>query len=349
MMNGEDARQVLVSVLVSVVVPCFNEESGVAELHRRVATVCRQCVADAYEIVLVNDGSIDATWLALKALAESDEHVLAVNLSRNFGHQIALSAGLKVCSGNRVLILDADLQDPPELLPQMMEKMDKPCDVVYGRRLTRAGESLFKRATAYLFYRLLNQLVDVPIPADTGDFRLLSRRVVDTINQMPEHHRFMRGMVSWVGFAQEEIAYERAPRLSGTSKYPLAKMLRFAGDAITGFSVRPLRIAAYLGIGFGALGLVLMIYVLISYFMMQTVRGWTSLAAIILVLGSAQLFVIGLIGEYLGRLYIESKGRPLFIIKELVSLRKAHGIAPTLSSPDGDDPRLSESHRAEFS
>jgi dolichol-phosphate mannosyltransferase len=317
-------------ILLSVVIPCFNEESGIAEVYRSVTGVCRACVGAAYEIVLVNDGSRDRTWPEIRTLAESDEHVVAVSLSRNFGHQIALSAGLKVCCGERVLVLDADLQDPPELLPQMMAQMDKPCDVVYGRRLTRAGETLFKRATAYLFYRILNQLVDVPVPPDTGDFRLMSRRVVDAINEMPEHHRFMRGMVSWVGFSQEEIAYERAPRLSGASKYPLAKMLRFAGDAITGFSVRPLRIAAYLGIGFGALALILMGYVLISYLTAQTVRGWASLAAIVLLLGSAQLFVIGLIGEYLGRLYIESKGRPLFVISDLICLR--NGARPDLDA-----------------
>lgn len=303
---------------LSVVVPCYNEEDGVLELHRRVSAVCHGCVGDAYELVLVNDGSSDATWKIMRQLSAVDKHVVAVNLSRNHGHQLALSAGLQMCRGERIFILDADLQDPPELLPKMMERMDDGCDVVFGQRLKREGETTFKKASAFAFYRLLNRMADIDIPQDTGDFRLMSRRALDVLNSMPEHHRFIRGMVSWIGMRQEALPYERAVRFAGESKYPLSKMIRFAIDAITGFSVRPLRMASYLGICFGIATLLLQAYVLVQYFLGKTVEGWTSLAVIILALGSVQLFVAGVMGEYLGRLYIESKGRPLFVIQEVV-------------------------------
>jgi dolichol-phosphate mannosyltransferase len=280
--------------------------------------VCHNTVGDAYELVLVNDGSSDATWTVMRELSEGDKHIVAVNLSRNHGHQLALSAGLQMCRGERIFILDADLQDPPELLPKMMERMDDGCDVVFGQRIKRDGETVFKKATAFAFYRLLNRMVDIDIPRDTGDFRLMSRRAVDILNSMPEHHRFIRGLVSWIGMRQEALPYNRAARFAGETKYPLSKMIRFAIDAITGFSVRPLRMASDLGICFGIGTLLLLAYVLVSYFLGKTVEGWTSLAVVILALGSAQLFVLGVMGEYLGRLYMESKGRPLFIIQEVV-------------------------------
>ncbi|MDD5461556.1 MAG: glycosyltransferase family 2 protein [Methylococcales bacterium] len=302
---------------LSVVVPCYNEEDGVQELHRRVSGVCHRCVGDNYELVLVNDGSSDATWKIMRELSETDKHIIAVNLSRNHGHQLALSAGLQMARGERIFIIDADLQDPPELLPKMMERMDDGCDVVFGQRIKREGETAFKKASAYAFYRLLNRMVDINIPQDTGDFRLMSRRALDVLNSMPEHHRFIRGMVSWIGMRQEAVPYERAARFAGETKYPLSKMIRFAIDAITGFSVRPLRIASVFGFYFGIATLILMVYVLTQYFLGQTVEGWTSLAVIILALGSVQLFVAGIIGEYLGRLYIESKGRPLFVIQDI--------------------------------
>jgi glycosyltransferase involved in cell wall biosynthesis len=308
----------MVKTSLSVVVPCYNEEEGVRELHRRVTAVCRACVGTSYELVLVNDGSSDATWKIMCELSELDKNVVAVNLSRNHGHQLALSAGLQMCRGARIFIIDADLQDPPELLPKMMERMDDGCDVVFGQRIKREGETAFKKASAFAFYRLLNRMVDIDIPRDTGDFRLMSRRAVDILNSMPEHHRFIRGMVSWIGMRQEAIPYERAARFAGETKYPLSKMIRFAIDAITGFSVRPLRMASYLGFCFGIATLLLLAYVLMAYLLGYTVEGWTSLAVIILALGSVQLFVVGVMGEYLGRLYIESKRRPLFVIQEVV-------------------------------
>jgi len=308
----------MVRSALSVVVPCYNEKDGLLELHRRVSAVCHGSVGDDYELVLVNDGSRDDTWKIMRELSEVDKHVVAVNLSRNHGHQLALSAGLHLCRGERIFILDADLQDPPELLPKMMERMDDGCDVVFGQRIKRDGETTFKKASAFAFYRLLNRIVDINIPQDTGDFRLISRRAVDILNSMPEHHRFIRGMVSWIGMRQEALPYERAARFAGETKYPLSKMIRFAIDAITGFSVRPLRMASYLGFCFGIATLLLLAYVLVHYFLGHTVEGWTSLAVIILALGSVQLFVAGVMGEYLGRLFIESKDRPLFVIQEVV-------------------------------
>lgn len=304
---------------VSVVVPCYNEEEGIHELHRRVSGVCKACVGESYELVLVNDGSKDATWKIMGEISRTDKHVVAVNLSRNHGHQLALTAGLQLCRGERVFVLDADLQDPPELLPQMMARMDDGCDVVFGQRVKREGETFFKKASAYAFYRLLDRMVDIDIPPDTGDFRLMSRRAVDALNSMPEHHRFIRGMVSWIGLRQEALPYHRAARFAGKTKYPLSKMIRFAIDAITGFSVRPLRMASYFGIGFGIATLLMLTYVFIHYFTGRTVEGWTSLTVIVLAVGSVQLLVAGVMGEYLGRLYVESKGRPLFIVQEVVS------------------------------
>jgi len=304
---------------LSVVVPCYNEQDSLAELCARVHAACIACVGEDYELILVNDGSQDASWAAMEREARANPRIVAVNLSRNYGHQLALSAGLTVSRGQRILILDADLQDPPELLGAMMQRMDQGNDVVYGQRIRREGETPFKIFSAYLFYRLLGKMVEIDIPADTGDFRLISRRALDVLNAMPENHRFIRGMVSWIGFRQEAIQYERSSRFAGKTKYPLAKMLRFALDAITGFSVRPLRLASYLGAGFGMAGLLTLFYVFLSWVSGDTVQGWTSLIAVVLVLGSAQLLVLGVLGEYVGRLYIESKKRPLFVIDEIKS------------------------------
>lgn len=317
---------------LSVVVPCYNEEDGLLELHRRVSAVCHDCVGDGYELVLVNDGSNDATWKIMRELSNVDKHVVAINLSRNHGHQLALSAGLQLCRGERVFIIDADLQDPPDLLPKMMARMDGGCDVVFGQRIKRVGETAFKKASAFVFYRLLNRMADINIPQNTGDFRLMSRRAVDILNGMPEHNRFIRGMVSWIGMRQEALPYERAARFAGETKYPLSKMVRFAIDAITGFSVRPLRLASYLGICFGTATMALLAYVVVQYFLGHTVEGWASLAVIILALGSVQLVVVGVLGEYLGRLYLESKGRPLFVIQEVVCSNDLNQeVSPSIS------------------
>jgi dolichol-phosphate mannosyltransferase len=307
------------AIALSVVVPCYNEADGVAELHRRVTDVCRAAIGDDYEIVLVNDGSSDGTWAALTALAGRDPHVVAIQLARNYGHQVALSAGLQICRGERTLILDADLQDPPELLVEMMALMDQGFDVVYGQRQERDGETWFKRTSAAAFYRFFNRLIDVRIPVDTGDFRLMSRKALSHLNAMPEQFRFVRGMVAWIGLRQAPIRYHRSARFAGETKYPLKKMLRFAVDAITSFSVRPLRFASHIGIAFGVLGLVSLGCILTFWLRGDVVPGWTSLAALVLILGSIQLTLLGVFGEYLGRMYIESKRRPLFIIDEIAT------------------------------
>lgn len=303
---------------LSVVIPCFDEEESLPELVRRVTGICAATVGDSYEIVLVDDGSKDRTRAIIREYSEAKPQVVGVFLSRNYGHQLALTAGLRICRGARILVLDADLQDPPELLPDMMKLMDEGADVVFGKRVERQGETLMKRASAHLFYRILNKLIDINIPADSGDFRLLSRRALDVLNQMPEQHRFIRGMVSWIGFRQEPIEYVRAARFAGDTKYPFRKMLSFAVDAIAGFSIIPLRLSIYLGFICACLGFLFLGYTAYSYLAGIAIQGWTTLMSVVLILGSGQLLVLGVIGEYLGRLYMQSKKRPLFIVDEVV-------------------------------
>jgi len=303
------------------VVPCFQEAAGLAELWRRVSAVCSG-LTNAYELVLVNDGSTDGTWPEMQRIAAQDPHVVAIDLSRNQGHQLALSAGLAHCTGERVLILDADLQDPPELLADMMALCDQGADVVYGQRRTRTGESAFKRFSAFLFYRILNWMADQHIPEDTGDFRLITRRVLDVIKSMPENPRFLRGMVSWAGFRQVPLLYDRAPRFSGQTNYTTRKMLRFALDAVTSFSVRPLRLAFYAGAWLCGAAILLLGYSLYAYLEDATIRGWTSLMAVMLIFVACQFLFLGLIGEYVGRIYTEVKRRPLFVVREIISSRK---------------------------
>ncbi|MBF1999662.1 MAG: glycosyltransferase family 2 protein [Synechococcales cyanobacterium M58_A2018_015] len=304
---------------LSVVVPCFNEQDVLESLYQRLTQVCQDCVGDRYEILLIDDGSSDLTWPLIKRLTQRDAHIIGVNLSRNHGHQLALTAGLFLCRGQRVFIIDADLQDPPELLTAMMEQMDNGADVVYGKRIRREGETWFKKTTASLFYRLLNWMTDVEIPVDTGDFRLMDRNVVEVLRAMPEQYRFIRGMVAWAGFNQVEIPYERAARQAGMTKYPLKKMINFALDAITGFSIFPLRISTYLAIISLMLSIGLVLYVLYSWIFLDAAKGWTSLMAIILVFNSMQMWLLGIIGEYLGRTYLQTKNRPLFIVREIAS------------------------------
>jgi dolichol-phosphate mannosyltransferase len=304
---------------LSFVIPCYNEADSVEELHRRVSQACRDVADSSYEIVLVNDGSRDDTKDRIAALCASDPHVVLVDLSRNYGHQMALSAGLEFCRGERVLVLDADLQDPPELLAEMMAKMDEGHDVVYGQRSQREGETAFKKLSASLFYKMLGRLADIDIAADTGDFRLMSRRVVDRLNAMPERYRFIRGMVSWIGFSQTAVTYTRNPRFAGKTKYSLRKMIAFATDAVTSFSIVPLRMASHLGLVFGLLGMIGLGWTLYSWMAGETIQGWASLASVVLVLGSVQLFVLGIFGEYLGRMYMETKGRPLYIVHEIIA------------------------------
>jgi len=301
---------------LSVVVPCYNEEGCLETLHRRVSDAARAAVGDDYELVMVDDGSRDRTWELMRGLAGVDGRVLALRLSRNHGHQLALSAGLDMCRGDLILIIDADLQDPPELLGPMMQRMEaEEADVVYAARTRRNGETLVKRATAKLFYRLLSAASDgTPIPLDTGDFRLMTRRALDVLRSMPEEARFIRGMVAWIGFRQVPFEYERDERFAGETNYPWFKMVRLALDAFTGFSSLPLRLASYAGMLFTLLAVALTVYSIGAWLAGSAVAGWTSLIVVVLVMGAVQLFVLGVLGQYLGRLYTQSKQRPLYIV-----------------------------------
>jgi polyisoprenyl-phosphate glycosyltransferase len=267
------------------------------ELYARVTDTCRKLFGDDYEFILVNDGSRDSTWADICRLADADPNVVGVNLSRNHGHQLALSAGLSICRGLHILTLDADLQNPPDLLGQMLVLMNEGADIVYAQRTERLAETWFKKVSASAFYRLLNLLVEVEIPAETADSRLMTRRALDILNSMPEQHRFLRGMVSWIGLRQVPLLYQSRPRAAGVTKYPLSKMLRFALDGITSFSIRPLRLASYLGFLFGTTGMLLLLYAFYGWISGSAVTGWTSLIMAVLLLGSTQLFVLGIIGE----------------------------------------------------
>ena len=303
---------------LSIVVPCFNEEGCLDELHRRLGAAADEAVGDDYELVLVNDGSRDGSWAAMQGMAARDSHVVAINLSRNHGHQLALTAGLDLCRGETILVIDADLQDPPELLPGMLSAMrEQDADVVYGVRRSRAGETAFKRATAHGFYRLLSRATEVDIPLDAGDFRLMSRRALDALLAMPEQARFIRGMVAWIGFRQVPFAYDRAERFAGSTKYPLKKMMRFAFDALTGFSSAPLKLASHAGLWLSLGSVLLILYIAYAWAAGRNIQGWTSLMLVVVVLGAIQMFVLALMGEYIGRLYNEAKRRPLYIVQEV--------------------------------
>jgi dolichol-phosphate mannosyltransferase len=287
-------------------------------LHERLTAAARKTADGDYEILLVNDGSGDGSWAKMQRLTTGDPHLVAINLSRNHGHQLALTAGLDLCRGDHVLIIDADLQDPPELLPAMMQTMRvEQADVVYGVRKSRRGETAFKRATAHGFYRLLSRATEVEIPLDTGDFRLMSRRALDALLAMPEQARFIRGMVAWIGFKQVPLAYDREERFAGATKYPLKKMMRFAFDALTGFSSAPLKLASHAGLALSIGSVLLILYIGYAWLAGQSIQGWTSLMLVVVVLGAVQMFVLALMGEYIGRLYNEAKRRPLYIVQEV--------------------------------
>lgn len=303
---------------LSIVVPCFNEEGCLGALHERLSASAREAIGSNYEIVLVNDGSRDRTWPIMQELVKRDSHVVAINLSRNHGHQLALTAGLDLCRGDHILIIDADLQDPPELLSGMMETMrTADADVVYGVRRSRRGDTAFKRATAHGFYRLLSRATEVDIPLDAGDFRLMSRRALDALLSMPEQARFIRGMVAWIGFRQVPFAYDRDERFAGETKYPLKKMVRFALDALTGFSSAPLKLASHVGLALSIGSVLMILYIAYAWLAGRSIQGWTSLMLVVVVLGAVQMFVLALMGEYIGRLYNEAKRRPLYIVQEV--------------------------------
>lgn len=303
---------------LSIVVPCYNEAACLDILHARISAAARTAVGEDYEIVLINDGSKDESWPVMQRLAAGDPHLVAINLSRNHGHQLALTAGLDLCAGQQILIIDADLQDPPELLADMRATMAaQDADVVYAVRRKREGETLFKKLTAAIFYRMLDRLTDTPIPLDTGDFRLMSRRALDAFLSLPEQARFIRGMVAWIGFRQVPFPYDRAERHAGETNYPLGKMVRLAFDAVTGFSTAPLRFASHVGLALTGMSALLFVYIAIGFLSGSAVQGWTSTMLIVVAIGAVQMFVLGMIGEYLGRLYVESKRRPLYLVSDI--------------------------------
>jgi polyisoprenyl-phosphate glycosyltransferase len=319
-----------VSRSVSIVIPCYNEEGNLRETHRRVTQAVSRSTSE-YEIVYVDDGSRDATPGMLRDLQSHDSRVRVVYLSRNFGHQFAVTAGLAHARGGAVIIMDADLQDPPEVAIEMIQRWQEGYDVVYGVRVDREGETRFKLVTASVFYRLIRWLSDTEMPLDTGDFRLLDRKVVDAIVAMPERDRFLRGMVSWAGFRQIGVPYRRAARFAGETKYPFPKMVRFALDGILSFSVKPLRLSTLIGFVSAGLALVGILYALvIRLFTQQWVTGWTALIIAILFLGGAQLISLGIIGEYIGRLYGEAKRRPLYLVRETLGLEPPANHFPRL-------------------
>lgn len=307
------------SPLISVVLPCLDEEEVLAETLTRLAGMAAAQTECRFEFIFVDDGSRDGTAEILRSAAARDNRIRVLRLARNFGQQIAVTAGIEMAEGDAVVLMDADLQDPPEVVAQMVALWRDGFDVVYGTRSSRRADSFAKRVTARMFYSTVNRLSEVPIPSDTGDFRLMSRKVVDVLRQMPERHRFIRGMVSWVGFKQTSVQYERPERYAGTTKYPLRKMVRFATDGILSFSVKPLQLSIALGLAAAGIALVGIGYALFMRMFTNTwVEGWTALMIAVLFMGGVQLLCLGILGEYIGRIYSEVKRRPLYVIAEKV-------------------------------
>ncbi|ACM18688.1 undecaprenyl-phosphate glycosyltransferase, DPM1-like family [Geotalea daltonii FRC-32] len=301
----------------SIVVPVFNEEKVLPETYRRLHEVM-EGLNEPYEIIFVNDGSSDRTMFILDNICEQDRHIRIIDFAKNFGHQTAITAGMDYADGDAVVVIDADLQDPPELIPQMIDRWREGYDVVYGKRKERKGETLFKRFSAALFYRLMRKMTDVDIPVDTGDFRLIDRRVCDALKSIKERNRYIRGIISWLGFRQIGVEFSREERFAGETKYPMKKMLKFAFDAITSFSFKPLKLSSYLGMSLSFFSFVyLMVVVYQKFFTDRTVAGWASSMVISLFFNGIVLMMLGIAGEYIGRIYDETKGRPLYVVRRV--------------------------------
>ena len=307
---------------ISVIVPMYYEEEVAEECYKRLNNVLTNIDNYTHEIIFINDGSKDKTLDILIGIANKDKTVKVISFSRNFGHQCAVTAGLQYVTGDAIVIIDADLQDPPELIPEMLKIWEDGYEVIYGKRKSRKGESRFKLLTASMFYRTLNALSDVDIPKDTGDFRLVDRKVVDVINSLPEHNKFLRGLFSWVGFKQTPYEYERKERFAGKTKYPLKKMLKLAQDGIFSFSTKPLRIVGTMGIISIAISIIVLIYAILSYIFNwnNLTAGWTSLMVTITFLSGMILISLWMIGEYIGRIYDETKKRPQYVIERTFNI-----------------------------
>ena len=304
-------------ILLSIVIPVYNEEKNIPLIYGRLLPICEASAEGSYELIFVNDGSRDASEKIIGELASKNPAVKYIFLSRNFGHQQAVSAGLDYAKGLYTVIMDGDLQDPPELIPEMLNKAKEGFEVVYARRKARKGESAFKKITARWFYRLLRKLTQIEIPVDTGDFRLMHRKVTDVVKRMPEKNKFLRGQVAWVGFRQGYVEYDRDPRIHGNSGYPTGKMIRFALNGITGFSDIPLKLATWLGFLVSGISVIIGFYALYSRFVIKEyVPGWASLMLSMLFLGGVQLICLGIIGEYLSRMYHDIRNRPLYVVRE---------------------------------
>ncbi|WJH35591.1 glycosyltransferase family 2 protein [Paenibacillus sp. CC-CFT747] len=308
-------------VTYSVIVPMYNEEAVIEETYRRLKKVMSGTGA-SYELLFVNDGSRDRCPAIIRDYAYWDDTVKLIDFSRNFGHQIAITAGMDYAEGEAVIIIDADLQDPPELIYDMIAKWREGYEVVYAQRMKRNGETWFKKSSASLFYRLLRASTEIDIPVDTGDFRLMDRKVVEEMKKLPENNRFVRGLVSWVGFRQTSVEYERDERLAGETKYPLKRMIKLCLDGITSFSIKPLKLSGYLGALLSASGFLYLLYVLyLAVFTDETLRGWASLVSVMLLFNGFILLMLGIMGEYIGRIYDETKGRPLYVVREVYGMR----------------------------
>lgn len=317
---------------VSIVIPIFNEELVIDELNSRLSALLAQISQSSgleWEVVFINDGSRDRSLEKLRGLAAAEPRYRVISFSRNFGHQMAITAGMDRADGDAVVVMDADLQDPPEVVLDMIARWQEGFDVVYGVRSKRLGETFFKKVTAAGFYRIMRSLTGVEIPVDTGDFRLISRAVVLTMRALRERHRFIRGLVAWVGFRQTQVVYERQARFAGETKYPLTKMLRFAFDGITSFSTLPLRMATWAGALSGVFAVAVGVWaVYVKFFIRGVVPGWTTLMILVAFSSSVQLIVMGLLGEYLGRAYEELKGRPLYIVAEELNFGATDATRP---------------------
>lgn len=306
----------------SVIVPVFNEEEVVRETYTRLKKVM-DTLMEGYEIIFVNDGSQDKTAVIINEICEQDINIKFIDFSRNFGHQTAITAGMDYSEGDAIVVIDADLQDPPEIIPLMIEKWKEGFDVVYGKRFERKGDSFFKKATAKVFYRFMRNMTDVDIPLDTGDFRLIDRKLCDALKTVNERNRYVRGIISWLGFRQTGVEFSRDKRFAGETKYPLKKMLKFAFDAIASFSYKPLKLASYMGILLSFFSFIYMLVILYQRLFIKgsTVPGWASILAVNLFFNGIVLIILGIIGEYIGRIYDEAKGRPLYVVRQVKNIK----------------------------